>query len=262
SNFRGGVNLALADMNGDGIPEVVSGAGESGGPHVRIFKAYGAVIDEFFAYDMASSHGVDVAVGDVDVDGDVDIVTSVGAGVSQDIVVWSVDGTETFRFTADEFAQDVPLFVDLVDVDGDWQSEFVVSTGPGYSSMVAVYDHDGRYLVSFSPFTDTSGISVAAADIDGDFFDDIAVTSLAASHDVRVFTKIGALRHVANQTTEGKGLRVAGMDIEVDGTDEIVLMDNRDAGKVYVRSLANDLEITSWSAPTFGAAFGPFIAAW
>ncbi|MCR4312552.1 MAG: S8 family serine peptidase, partial [Candidatus Uhrbacteria bacterium] len=65
SNFRGGVNLALADMNGDGIPEVVSGAGESGGPHVRIFKAYGAVIDEFFAYDMASSHGVDVAVGDV-----------------------------------------------------------------------------------------------------------------------------------------------------------------------------------------------------
>ncbi len=262
SNFQGGVNLALADMNSDGVPEVISGTGESGGPHVRIFKAYGAVVDEFFAYDMASSHGVDVAAGDVDADGYLEIVTAVGAGVSQDVIVWSADGAVESRFTAKEFPVGVPLAVDLVDVDDDWQSEFAVSTGPGYASMVAVYDDDGTYLVSFSPFTDTTGISVAAADVDGDFFDDIAVTSLGASHDVRVFTKIGALRKVMTQTGEVDGLRVAGFDVELDGADELVLMQNQAVGKFVIRSLATDTELVSWTAPSFGSTLGPFIAAW
>lgn len=262
SNFSGGVNVALSDINADGIPEVISGVGETGGPHVRIFKAYGAVVDEFFAYDMSSSHGVDIAAGDVDADGYVDVVTAVGAGVSQDIIVWSTAGVEQSRFTADEFPASVPLHVDLVDVDNDWQSEFAVSTGPGFAPMVAVYDDDGTLIGSFTPFSDTSGISVTAADVDGDYFDDIAVTSLGASRDVRVFTKIGALRKVMTEAGSAKGMRVAGLDVEVDGLDEILLMDNQSAGNLIIRSLATNAELTHWTAPSFGVAASPFIAAW
>ena len=262
SNFSGGVNVALSDINFDGIPEVIAGAGESGGPHVRIFKAYGAVVNEFFAYGLTTSHGVDVAAGDVDADGDIEVVTSVGAGVSQDVVTWSLSGVEESRFTADVFAPNVPLTVDLVDIDNDWQLEFAVATGPGYAPLVALYDNDGTYLVSFSPFTDTSGMSIAAADVDGDYYDDLAVTSLGASRDVRIFTKIGALRSVVTQSGDTIGMRSAGFDIEVDGTDELVLVDDRDAGNVVIRSLVNNNEISSWTAPSFGATSGPFVAAW
>ena len=95
-----------------------------------------------------------------------------------------------------------------------------------------------------------------------DFFDDIAVTSLGASHDVRVFTKIGALRKVMTQTGEVDGLRVAGFDVELDGADELVLMQNQAVGKFVIRSLATDTELVSWTAPSFGSTLGPFIAAW
>lgn len=261
SNFSGGVNVALADMNYDGIPEVIAGAGQSGGPHVRVFKAFGAVVSEFFAYGLTTSHGVDVAAGDVDADGEVEVVTAVGVDVSRDVITWSLAGVERSRFTADVFEANVPLTVDLVDIDNDWQLEFVVATGPGYAPLVALYDNDGTYLVSFSPFTDTAGISIAAADVDGDYFDDIAVTSLGASRDVRVFTKIGALRDVITQSGDTLGMRTAGFDVEVDGTDEIILVDDVDAGTVTVRSYLTG-EIASWQAPSFGARSGPFIAAW
>ena len=37
-SFTGGVSLCVQDLNNDGKAEIVVGAGEGGGPHVRILK--------------------------------------------------------------------------------------------------------------------------------------------------------------------------------------------------------------------------------
>lgn len=61
TDFRGGVNISAADMNGDDKAEIVTGPGAGGGPHIKVFTADGKVEQELFAYDANFHGGVDVA---------------------------------------------------------------------------------------------------------------------------------------------------------------------------------------------------------
>ncbi|MFH2104900.1 MAG: hypothetical protein ABII72_01550 [Parcubacteria group bacterium] len=61
-----GANVDMVDLNGDGLMEILTGAGDGGGPQVRGFAADGtsvASINNFFAYQANFRGGVDVAGG-------------------------------------------------------------------------------------------------------------------------------------------------------------------------------------------------------
>jgi hypothetical protein len=83
--FAGGVHVALGDVGGDGVPDVVTGPGPGGGPHVRVFDGLTGAqlpgpIGSFFAYPAAFAGGVFVAAGDLTGDGRADVVTGAGPG--------------------------------------------------------------------------------------------------------------------------------------------------------------------------------------
>jgi len=76
--FRGGVRVAAGDLDGDGVPEIVTGAGPGSGPLVRVFDLLGnqKLTTGFFAFTTTDESGVEVSVADVDGNGVNEIVIS------------------------------------------------------------------------------------------------------------------------------------------------------------------------------------------
>jgi hypothetical protein len=54
-----GAFVGCGDVNGDGVPDVITGAGPGGGPHVRVWSGVdGTELTGFFAYAPAFTGGV------------------------------------------------------------------------------------------------------------------------------------------------------------------------------------------------------------
>ncbi len=64
-DFTGGVYVGGGNVVGDAAAEVVTGAGDAGGPHVRIFTPQGSELTGFMAFHTTNNHGARVAVARV-----------------------------------------------------------------------------------------------------------------------------------------------------------------------------------------------------
>ncbi|MBI5370081.1 hypothetical protein HZA85_02760 [Candidatus Uhrbacteria bacterium] len=125
-NFRGGVNVAVGDLNGDGIKEIIAGAGYGGGPHIRVYKKDGTLINPgFFAYDPNFRGGVNVASADVDGDGVDEVITGPGLGGPPLARIYDRDGKKKAEFYAYDKKQKRGLEIVAADLDHDGKAEVI-----------------------------------------------------------------------------------------------------------------------------------------
>ena len=150
--FGGGVNLAAADLNNDGYSEIVAGAGQGGGPEVRVFSGQNfSVIKAFMAYELNFSGGVYVAAGDIDSDNTQEIITGAAAGGGSRVIVWDYDTLAVennfmaYGSIINSSGQVIDEFfsggvrVGLGDINGDGLIDLVTGAGPSGGPNVKVF---------------------------------------------------------------------------------------------------------------------------
>ena len=72
--------MTAGDVTGDGIVDIIAGAGTDGAPQVTVFDGRTAQVHPFFAFDPAIRGGVAVSTTDVNGDGVADIIAATGPG--------------------------------------------------------------------------------------------------------------------------------------------------------------------------------------
>ncbi len=246
--YTGGVSVAFADLNGDGTPDVVVAGGPGDPPEVEVIdgsKLSGlqhgaqvpssAVLADFYAFPPSFTGGVSIAAGDVQGNGQTDLVVGAGRGGGPEVQV--INGSDLSQLQADggtpspltssavldSFFAFNPNFTGGVSVavaDVGTTHELVVGAGAGGGPDVVVFD--GATLSTVANFfafdpAFTGGVSVAAGDVLGDGEADVVVGAGAGGgSQVRVFS-LGGLQSAsfAAQPSFSGGLDVAASDGEI-----------------------------------------------
>jgi len=231
NGFTGGVRVAEGDVNGDGVPDPIAGAGPGGLPQISVFDgATGATIRTFAAFESTFTGGVFVAAGDVNGDGYADVVAGSGTGRRGQVKVFSgADGSvlrDTFVFSA---AFTGGVRVAAGDVNGDGFADLIVAKGEGEASTVTVLSGgDLSVLRTFSPYGGFGGgVFVGAGDVTGDGFADVITGAGAGGGPhVQVFDGVSGTvvrSFWAFTPTFTGGVRVAAGDVTGDGQAEIIV---------------------------------------
>jgi hypothetical protein len=169
--FVGGVNLAVGDVNGDGVPDIITGADAGGGPEVKAFSGTdGSVLMDFLAYDARFTGGVRVAAGDVDADGKAEVITAPGPGGGPDVRVFAGNGALVREFLAYDPHFLGGVYVAAGDVNGDGHADIITGPGTGGGPNVEVFSGlDNALLQNFMAYgpTCTTGVRVGAVALNG-----------------------------------------------------------------------------------------------
>lgn len=142
--FRGGVYVALGDINGDGSQEIITSPGAGGGPHILVYDDHAEIRGNFMAYDPEYRGGVKLAAGDIDADDSDEIITAFYVDNKLNIRTFRRSGTLVSEFVRDGVSGEV--LIDAHDVNLDGADEILLAYKKGSEVFVNILDKNGQSI--------------------------------------------------------------------------------------------------------------------
>ncbi|QEL15646.1 alkaline phosphatase family protein [Limnoglobus roseus] len=253
--FSGGVRVAVADFNGDGVGDLVTGTGPGIATRVVVLDGANAghALFDFAPFEASFTGGVFVAAGDLTGDGVPELVVTPDEGGGPRVRVLNGNG---FAAVDDFFGIDDPAFrggarATVGDLDGDGVGDLIVAAGFGGGPRVAGFS--GRSLGAgatrakvfgdFFAFEATlrNGVYVAVGDVSGDGVPDLVVgagpgggprVSVLDGVRLRQNQLVRGPDFFAGDATARGGVRVAVKDLDGDPFADLVVGDGTGGGRV------------------------------
>ncbi|MDP3244878.1 MAG: putative glycoside hydrolase [bacterium] len=172
-DFKGGLNFAFGDVNGDGRKEIVVAGEQSGGGEVRVYRDSGELLVlPWRTFGNKYKGGVNLAVGDLENDGQAEVIVGAGQGGGPQVRIFSYQG----RLLSGGFFAYDPRWRGGVrlaagDLNGDGKAEIVTAPGQGDLPQIKVFNSRGQTIsTGFLAFDarNKSGLWPAVADLDKD----------------------------------------------------------------------------------------------
>ena len=230
--FQGGVRVALADVERNGQPDVITAPGPGMEPEIGIFSQQwlngrdrGTRLDHFLAYESSFAGGVSVAAGYWS--GNPEIVVAPGPGRAPEIRVFDPQGRLLSSFPAFELSYTGGLSVAVGDLNADGRPEIVVGTlAP--PARIRAFDVSGKpYGSLIGPFPpDGQGVQVGVADLNGTGRGLILAAETGGANpllEVIDPATTNVLSVGRPEPAAENGIRVGAGDLNLDGRDEILV---------------------------------------
>jgi len=211
---------------------IAVGAGDGGLSLVKTYEnKLENQVSNFYAFSVSSHDGAQVALGDVNGDGTLDLIAAPGAGTVPLVKVMDgKTGQELTAFYAFDITFTGGVQVAAGDVDGDGRDDIVAAQGAGGTGLVNVFSGLNQAKIrSFGGFGAgyTSGVSVAVADFNKDNHADLVLgTGNGVVSQVRLLSGVDSSElnfFVPFSTGQTAGVNVAAGDFNGDGTPDFVV---------------------------------------
>jgi len=224
-------SVALADVNGDGKPDLV--VANYGSNSVSVLLGNGDGTFQSQATLATGTHPASVAIADLSGDGKADLVICDYGDNNVSVLLGNGNGTFQGRTT---FATgSLPTAVAVADLNGDGKPDLVVANLGSDNLSVLLGNGDGTFQGQTTFATGTTPRSVAVADFNSDNKPDLVVANIN-SHDVSVLLGNGD-GTFQRQTTFATGSlpwSVAVADVNGDGKPDLVVANANVLGTVSV----------------------------
>lgn len=204
----------------------VFAAGPGGGAHIRVFDHDGALLHQFFAYDNRWRIGVVAAVGDVDGDGEEEIVTAPASRGGGHIKIFTLSGVLKGNFFAYPKNIRTGYALALGDLNNDGKHEIILSAHGARDGEIKIFSGAGTPFTQFVAYPNSTitEVVLAVGDTNNDGEEEIVVAPARGAAPLTIFSSIGAFKRAVFPfgSSYNRGIALAIGDLNGDRRNEII----------------------------------------